>query len=389
MLTADPGDSIWERFGHNGLRIVDEASGLDIVWNWGLFYFDQEGFIPRLMRGTMLYAMAPQSTEAFLQEYATAGRAVWAQELDLTPAEARFVERAALENYEPENRQYRYDYYRDNCSTRIRDILDLALGGQIRAATADVVTGTSYRWQTRRLLRPVFWAYTGIQLVLGNRADEPITEWEEMFVPMNLRDHLGRVTIVRDGVQVPLVREARLVLPSGRAPVPRAPPRRWPVFLAIGLLWSGVVMVLAKAAAGGAWLPRAATVLVAGGWSLIAGVAGLVLALAWAFTDHVFWGWNENLLQTDPLSLLVAVGWLLLLFSRGVPGWVATVAASVAALSLLGFALQALPGLDQVNGEILAATVPVNVAVAVAARGLVLPARRPPSAVERALDAAA
>jgi len=389
VLTAEPGDQIWERFGHNALRVVDEGSGLDVAWNWGVFDFEQEGFLGRLLRGTMLYQVAPYPTEAALREYAAAGRAVWTQELDLTPAEAQFIERAALENYRPENRHYRYDYYRDNCSTRIRDILDGALGGQIRDVTGGVVTETSYRWQTRRLLGPVFWAYTGIQLVLGNRADEPITEWEEMFVPMNLRDHLSRTMVDRGGLQIPLVREARLLLPSARPPVPARPPRRWPSFLAIGLLWSGIILVLAKVAAGGAWLPRAATVLLAGGWSLMAGAGGLVLVLAWAFTDHVFWGWNENVLQTDPLSLLVAVGWVPLLVGRGVPGWVATLASSVAALSLLGFALQAVPGLDQVNAEILVATVPVNVAVAVAARGLVVPGRLHGPSAERTLERAA
>lgn len=389
VLTAEPGDQIWERFGHNALRIVDERSGLDVAWNWGVFDFQQEGFVGRLLRGTMLYQVAPYPTDAALREYAAAGRAVWAQELDLTPDEVRFVQAAALENYQPENRYYRYDYYRDNCSTRIRDILDQALSGQIHDATGDVPTETSYRWQTRRLLRPVFWAYTGIQLVLGNRADEPITEWEAMFVPMNLRDHISRATVVRDGEPVPLVRESRLLLPSERPPVPQSPPLRWPIFLCIGLFWSGVVLLVAKAAAGGGWLPRAATVLLAGGWSVVGGVSGLVLALAWALTDHVFWGWNENLLQTGPLSLLVALGWLVLLFRRGIPAWVATLATVVASLSLLGFALQVLPGLDQVNAEILAATVPVNVAVAVAARLLVAPGRQGRPAGKNSLAPAA
>jgi len=251
VLTADPGDLIWERFGHNALRIVDEASGLDVAWNWGVFDFRQEDFIPRLVRGTMLYQMAPYSTEAFLREYVAAGRAVWSQELDLTPSERQLIQQAVIENYRPENRFYRYDYYRDNCSTRIRDILDRALGGRIRAETGDVVTGTTYRWHTRRLLRDVFWAYAGIQLVLGNRADEPITAWQEMFVPMRLRDYLSRATVEREGVNVPLVREARLLVPSNRGPVPEAPPRRFPVFLLVGVAWGGAILLAAKGAVAG------------------------------------------------------------------------------------------------------------------------------------------
>ncbi|HZD06195.1 MAG TPA: DUF4105 domain-containing protein, partial [Longimicrobiales bacterium] len=321
LLTAGPGDAVWERFGHNALRIVDEAAGTDVSWNWGLFSFDQEGFVLRLLRGTMLYWMGGFPTEATLQEYRATDRAVWAQELDLTPAEKEAVQASVLESYRPENRYYRYDYYRDNCSTRIRDILDAALGGRIRAATRRP-TATTYRWHTRRLLRDVPWAYAGIELVLGNRADEPITGWQEMFIPMKLRSHLSGLTVERDGSEVPLVKEERLLLPSDRGPVPDAPPFRLPVFLVVGLLWGGLVLLLGRAAAAGAWLPRAGLVLVAGLWSVVAALAGLVLLGAWAFTDHVFWGWNENVLQVDPLSAGLVVGLTVLLVRPRLPTWV-------------------------------------------------------------------
>jgi hypothetical protein len=272
-----------------------------------------------------------------------------------------------LENYRPENRFYRYDYYRDNCSTRIRDVLDRALGGRIRAEAGSDTTRTTYRWHTRRLLGGVFWAYTGIQLVLGRRADEPITAWQEMFIPMRLRDHLSRATVVRDGVDVPLVRETRLLVPSTRDPVPEAPRGRLSLFLVIGVAWAGAILLAAKGAEGGGWLPRAATALLAGGWSLLAGIGGVVLVLAWAFTDHVFWAWNENLLQADPLALLVTPGMAMLLFRPALPTWASRFAGSVALISLAGFAVQIFPWFDQVNGEVLAAAVPINVAVAVAA----------------------
>jgi hypothetical protein len=199
---------------------------------------------------------------------------------------------------------------------------------------------------------------------------------------MDLRAHLGRATVVRAGRPVPLVREERLLLPSDRSPVPESPPSRLPLFLAAGLAWGAAILVLGRAAAGGAWLPRAATVVAAGGWSVLAGLAGLVLVLAWAFTDHVFWGWNENVVQVDLLSLGVAVGWAVLLFRRGLPWWTASLALVVAALSLLGLLVQVLPGFDQVNGEVLALTVPVNLAVAATARGLVWRKREaePPAA---------
>lgn len=370
VLTAEPGDAIWERFGHNALRIVDERAGTDVAWNWGLFRFDQEGFIPRLARGTMLYGMGGFPTPVTLAEYAASGRAVWSQELELTPEERWAVQRAVHENARPENRHYRYDYYRDNCSTRVRDVLDAALGGRIRDLTGATPTGTTYRWHTRRLLDEVLWAYAGIQLVLGNRADEPITAWQEMFLPLRLREHLEGMTVERDGVEVPLVREERVVLRSDRGPVPEAPGSRTGLALLAGLVLGAAVAALGRGAEKGSRLARAGVVLVGGGWSLVAGLAGLLLVGAWAFTDHVFWSWNENLLQVDPLALGVAAGLTVLLVRPTLPVWVAGLATLVAAGSVLGVLVQPLPGFDQVNAEVLALAVPVNLALAWAIRRL-------------------
>ena len=115
LVTAEPGDAIWERFGHNGLWIQDAASGRDLFWEWGLFSFRQEGFMARLARGTMLYQMGGRELSDMLADYQSQGRRVWAQELALSPAQERALERLVWENVRPENREYTYDYYTDNC----------------------------------------------------------------------------------------------------------------------------------------------------------------------------------------------------------------------------------------------------------------------------------
>lgn len=364
VLTAAPGEAIWERFGHNAIRIVDEARGTDVAWNWGLFSFEEDDFMVRLIQGTMRYWMGGVPTDATLEAYRADGRTVWVQELDLPP-EARWeMQQAILENSLPANRFYRYDYYRDNCSTRVRDMIDLALGGDLRERFAPVPTGTTYRDHTRRLLQGVWWGYTGIQVGLGPRTDRPITAWEEMFLPVRLREHLNEMTVVREGQEVPLVRSESRVLTSPGDPVPDRVPHRLPLYLVVGLGLAAITGGLATGARAGGWLPRAAFTLLAGAWSLASGALGLTLVGAWLFTDHVFWFWNENLVQTNPLAILVAVGLPVLLVRRALPPWVAGAAVAVAVLSVAGFVGQVVPGLDQANGEVIALWMPMNVAVA-------------------------
>ena len=190
-MTIGPGDAIWERFSHNALVVRDNRARTEVAYNWGMFDFNQVGFWPRLARGRMLYSMQGFPASAWLDVYRRANRDAWLQPVNLTPAERLELQVLVQELDTEANRYYRYDYYRDNCSTRVRDVLDRVLGGQIRAATEDIDTGTTYRWHTARLLQSVPVAYAGIQFVVGNRGDETISAWEEMFLPLRLKEHLG------------------------------------------------------------------------------------------------------------------------------------------------------------------------------------------------------
>ena len=164
-----------------------------------MFSFDQPGFLGRLLRGTMLYWMAPFETEGMVSAYAVADRSVWVQELALTRAQREELRALLALNALPENRFYRYDYYRDNCSTRVRDALDRVLDGRLRTALAGIATGTTHRWHTRRLLRQMPAMYTGIQLLLSGKADRPIDRWEEAFLPDRADGGAARLASNRRG----------------------------------------------------------------------------------------------------------------------------------------------------------------------------------------------
>lgn len=365
LLTFGTGGRVWEKFGHNALWIRDTGSGREVVYNWGIFDFEQEDFFVRLLTGRMRYRVARSSLEQTLRIYRADRRTIRVQRLRLGPAQAREVARRARVNLLPENRHYAYDPFRDNCSTRIRDLLDRVLDGAIREQTAGVETGETYRSHTRRLLRRVEWAYAGIMAFLGSSTDRRLSAWDEMFLPVRMDDLLQEVRVeADDGGTVPLASEPRALYRADRPPLPGETPGFGLRYLAGGLAGGGLLALLGllagrgRSGAGRGY--RAVAVL----WSVAAGAAGVVAVGGWALTGHWYVHLNENVFQLHPVSLALAAA----LPMAGRPGRARRVALGLArataAVALLGLALQALPGVDQVNGEILALAVPLHLGTA-------------------------
>jgi len=364
LMTIGQGDAIWERFGHNAIWIRDDETGREAAYNWGMFSFGQVDFIPRLFKGTMLYWMAPRDPGASLQESRRADRSVWVQELALTPRQKWDLLSFVEWNARPENMYYRYDYYRDNCSTRVRDALDRVLEGRIRASAEGILTDHTYRWHTRRLLRDAPAAYVGIQTVLGPAADQPLTAWEEGFLPIRLMEEVRRVQVPDgEGGMRPLVVEERQLLESTRPPEPERPPFAFPWFLLVGLLWGGGILALSRRGCRVGLVGRLSLLGLAGGWTLLAGVSGSLLLGAWLFTDHFFWYRNLNLLQLNSLFLPLPIAFLLFVFRGSFPRWARDLAVALGVLAGMGVVASLLPGIGQANGEILALTVPLNAAL--------------------------
>ena len=236
LVTAGPGDAVWEHYGHNALRVLNTRTGRDVSYNWGFFDFRQADFIARFLRGRMLYMVAELPTGVMLDQFREADREVVLQELDLTPAEKAALRSAAHENALPHNRDFIYQYFLDNCSTRVRDLLDRVLGGALREAFEGHATGVGYRHHTRRLTRVAPFVHTGTDLLLGSPADRPIPAWDELFLPLSLRDRVRSVRIARDGDARPLVLAEEVLHPSRRPPAPAEPPAWLGRYLALGLL---------------------------------------------------------------------------------------------------------------------------------------------------------
>jgi hypothetical protein len=366
LMTMGPGKQVWERFGHNAIWIHDPVRGTDETYNYGLFDFGQEGFLLRFVQGRMWYWMQGFPAQSYVESYRRANRSVWVQELEMAPAARRELQTFLEWNERPENRFYHYDYYLDNCSTRVRDALDRALGGGIREASKDVPTGRTFRYHTLRLTSNDPPIYTGLELGLGQPVDQPISMWEEMFLPLALRVHLRKISVPgSDGRSVPLVKSERTLFESSEPPPPPSPPSWIPGYLLMGALIGSLALAFAVAAGAGKRPAQAGFIATTWAWWLVSGVAGLVVAGLWCCTDHSAAYRNANVLQTNLLALpLLWFGTRLALGSQRAATPAVVLAGIVLALSLLGLLLRAFPPFYQVNGDIIALALPAHAGIA-------------------------
>jgi hypothetical protein len=337
-MTMGPGEAVWTRFGHNAIVIVDTVAGEDRVYNYGTFDFAQPGFIRRFVEGRPRYWLGVSDWNRTLQEYAYFERRVEVQELALRPEQKAELAFRLAQNAQPANREYLYDYFRDNCSTRVRDMLDGILGGALRRATEGVPAEGTLRFHMARSLTNDLWMYLGILTAMGPAADKPLDQWGEMFLPAKVQERVRELRVPgADGRDTPLVVREQTVLDLDQWRVEDAPPDRRFALLGAGMVLA--VLILTGAAAGAAGLPGR---LVAGAWGLVAGLGGLLLCYLWFATNHVSTAGNRNLLLLSPLALLLVwPTWR----GRG-RAWVRGVAIAVGGLAGLGLVLAHLPGLS-------------------------------------------
>lgn len=354
VVTMQPGEIFWERFGHDAIVVADPDTGEAVSYNFGLFDPTEPGFVPRFIHGEMRYRLGALPLQQDLATYEYEGRGVSVQWLDLDDETATALARALEVNARPENAAYSYQYFLDNCSTRVRDAIDAALGGALERQLAGRSHGNTFRSEALRLASPAPWMWLGFDLGLGPAADRPMSLWQEAFVPRRLADALEEVDNLAGE---PLVAGRQSLLPHRIAPAPRGDPVEWwhwalaGVALAAGLAWLGRRHRRALAAVA---LPL---------WTLSGLLAALMLFL-WLGTQHRF-GWaNHNLLLFNPLCwLLLPGGWRV---ARGrepgrLFGFTLLAIAATAVLALFWYWLAAQP---QRNVHWIVLVLPVHLALA-------------------------
>lgn len=247
IITCAPGTASYSIYGHTALRIVVRGTTFDRVYNWGIFDFSTPNFAYRFAKGRLDYMLGAYSFEDFLREYIAEERSVWSQKLNLTNAEKEKLFELINENLKPENVKYRYDFFFDNCATRVRDIVAAAATDTVIFPVTEKRKQKSFRKLVDPNQKVLPWLDLGADMLLGLQADKKATPSDEMFLPVHLMNNMLETIIVHDGISEPLTGPAEVVAdftstsqPGKRAWIPQA------VFYLLLILVLLITFVLGK-----------------------------------------------------------------------------------------------------------------------------------------------
>lgn len=303
LLTCGPGNEIYSLFGHTAIRYENPRKGLDIVFNYGLFSFNTPNFILRFTLGETDYQLGATDFRHFVAEYMMTGRDVWQQTLNLTPEEKERLIDQLEENYKPENRVYRYNFFYDNCATRPRDQVEKAVDKRLHYAedmeTTD--TGVSFRDIVHQHCQDHPWSSFGIDFCLGSLADRPINRRQMMFAPFYLKDFMATAMLTDSAgvASIPLVSATEQIvrIPEEAKEVGSFVPT--PLQASLLLLVLIVIVTLWGLRKGKVWWGIDLVLF------LLAGIGGCFLFLLSFFSQHPTVNPNYLLFVLHPLHLCV------------------------------------------------------------------------------------
>lgn len=367
LVTFGPGPLVWERFGHNALWIRDTLTGTGPAYDFGRFDFRQERFFQNFADGRMMYWMGREDGVALVNFYVGRERSVLLQELAIAP-EARLQLQQRLDSaFTADRGRYRYHYFLDNCSTRIRDAIDAAVGGQLREVLDQQPVRSTWRFHARRSLQDNVPQYYAITAALGPASDSTLTWWDESFLPGKLAEYARGVLVpAPDGTSTPLVKAELQVAENTAFDAPSVPADWTGHSLGMGLAGAVLFILLGRLAPAGGWR-RVAFLGVTMVWLVLAGLAGAVFSYFWGLSEHSFAWRNQNLWQLNLLSLALLPALPAALRGQPVARRLTLVLATVIGLlAAIGpVAERLMAGWHQANADIVALTLPLQLGMAV------------------------
>jgi hypothetical protein len=303
IAVMGPGDELYFWWGHVALVIENTATGIERFYDWGVFSFDAEHFFTNFAMGRLIYCCMVSRASANYNNYIAHNRDITIYTLDLDSEAKEEVWLFVENNVLPENRDYLYHHFRDNCATRIRDIIDLAVNGQFRDEFGESPGRYTLRQHVRRhtWFSPFFDWF--LNFLMGQNIDEPITVWQEMFLPSEIGARIEDFSYIdASGGERDLVSSVTYLNEAeGRPEVLAIPRKQWPRELALGLvIAAGLAAVIAlqkkKPVIGRVVLGVTQSV-----FGLFWGISGLLLCFLTFFSNHDYTFNNINIVFINPL----------------------------------------------------------------------------------------
>jgi hypothetical protein len=327
IITCGPHQGeLYSAFGHSAIRVFDPSLGIDLAYNYGVFDFDQPNFYLNFARGYSYYKLAVYPYPLFRDHYISYNRYVHEQVLNLTEAQKQKIFDFLEWNAQPENASYLYDYFYDNCATRVRDVFFDAMKEDLVFDSTFIQTSYTIRQLTDLYLTHQPWGDLGIDICLGLPMDKKASVFEYMFLPDYIEWSFDHVAVKADSALVPFVKEKIPVYEARPASIPTSWMHPW---VAMG----GVLLLIATVSFRD-WKRGRPTRWMDGLLFGTAGTIGLLLTLLWIATNHQAAAKNMNLLWAMPTHLIV-----LFFYFRTAP-WVPhyfKIAAAVYGVLLVGW----------------------------------------------------
>lgn len=296
VLTFGPTQKqIYTAFGHSGFRITDPLLGIDKFYNYGVFDFDQPNFELNFARGKNLYKLGAVDYKRAKEFYIEENQSITEQYLNLNQNQKQALYDVLEENLKPENASYYYKYIADNCATRMRDVINKVLDGQIQYDYSYASKKLTYRQLMDLYLDNQEWGDLGIDVCLGPQIDIKADARGYMFLPDFVLTAFDKATISEAGNSRPLVKKTEKIFEGNGIDGFRMPFGPFTLFVVIFFIIGFLTHRSIKYGVKNKWLD----ILLYG----ITGIVGLLLLLLWFGTDHLS-AYNFNLIWAMPLNLV-------------------------------------------------------------------------------------
>lgn len=294
LLTCDAGNELYSAYGHSALRVKDPIQAIDVVFNYGTFDFQTDYFLAKFIRGTLDYSLSTSPYDWFIKSYENSQRSVVEQVLNLSAEEKQAVFNRLIINYETDERLYRYDFFYDNCSSRIHEILREVLSPQLSyGKNIDQYSDETFRDLIAPYLRQNVWAKFGVGIIMGYPTDNLATYRQKMFLPLQMKAKFNQSTIA----DKPLVKNEIEVFKAQTLEIEN-PFYTSPYFVFWGIF---VIVFLVSVYH---FLKQKHFYAIDYTLFFITGIAGVFFLLMWFGTRHSPTYQNMNMFWAMPLNLI-------------------------------------------------------------------------------------
>jgi len=305
LITCSPGTETYSIYGHSAVRVIINHSNTDVVFNWGVFDFSTHHFVWKFAKGRLDYLLDATEFNKFVPEYIYEKRSLFSQKINLDSNEKKVFLFLIQENLLPKNRAYRYDFFYDDCSTRIRDLLEKAVGKRLSYPPDEKEAIRTFRELVGEYQRPYPWLKMGVDLIMGTEGEKKADYRNRMFLPLYLQKNLSKSMISHDRRLVPLLASPETIL-SFEEPKVKSRFYTTPLFVFTLLL---ILIIALSTLIRKKIIMRIIDIAI---YSLFSVVAILMIFFNF-FTDHIQMKMNLNTIWFNPIILVCLVcliaGW--------------------------------------------------------------------------------